>query len=454
MNVPTLITRPSIRFLLVATALAWVGPAACQTPPACTMVSGGDLAAIQKAINEAAPGDIVCLESGRSYRLDKPLLLKNGVSLAGRGPDGSGERAVFDAGAKDELLLIQVVREGLVPDPFVDVSITGIEFDNVGFYFAGLKERMDIRDIELADNVFRNGKVDRTTGVQSPEFNSFYVRAKYMSGITIKGNQFLRTADTHGRGVQLYAAHFAAVIDNHFGCSAPDCEDADRFGHFKTTVNVLGYDGNAPIDTGCEDPEEQAGRSFCIDISRNKMMRDPAIPSNGQLEDHGLYAYAVKNLNVSKNNISGWSPQSTGGSIVVRNAECVNIMDNKMARSGIALFTRGPSKKNPIADGPLHLLYVAVNDNEVDAGPGPNGDLFYSGISYWRQYLFGNEYDIVIADNKLENGAWGWWKANPKDGPQANRYGHLQDGASPGDGPRHRDRRATAAAFVASVCER
>lgn len=71
MNVPTLITRPSIRFLLVATALAWVGPAACQTPPACTMVSGGDLAAIQKAINEAAPGDIVCLEPGRSYRLDR-----------------------------------------------------------------------------------------------------------------------------------------------------------------------------------------------------------------------------------------------------------------------------------------------------------------------------------------------------------------------------------------------
>ncbi len=451
MRNPGLAKRVTIGLLQAAAALGWAGAAIAQMP-ACRTVSGGDAAAIQDVIDEAVPGERVCLEAGRSYSMNGPLTLKNGVSLAGRGEDGAGARAVLDAGAKSDLLLIEVVRDGLVPDPFADVSITGIDFNNIGFYFAGLKERMDIRDVELADNSFRNGKVDRTTGVQSPDFNSFYVRARYVFGLTIRENQFLRTDDAHGRGVQLYAVHYADVVDNHFGCSAPQCEDTDRFGHFKTTVNVLGYDANAPISTGCEDPAQQAGRSFCIDISGNTMTRDPAIPGNGQLEDHGMYAYAVKYLNLSENAISGWSPSATGGSVVVRNAECVNIIDNEMARSGITLFTRGPTAKNPIADGPLHLLYVTVAGNTVTAGTQDTN--FYTGISYWRQYLFGNEYDIRITDNQIDNGDWGWWITKPPDGPPANRYGPLPGQTSAGDGPPHRERPPTAPAFAASVCDR
>lgn len=331
-----------------------------------------DVAAIQAAIDAASPGDTVFFPSG-TYRLDKPFYFGSGINHVGQ----PGAPVVLLGRGPTSLLIHHDHTR-----PLLNTTIRGFLFDNVELRLSGNRSYTSFVNVTITDCIFQNGKRD-------VPWQSDYIWLSYTVGITIDGCTFLRNAYSGGRGVVLERTRSSVIKDSYFGTTR-NLEPGAPNGYFKTAINVTGYD------------EESKDRNEDILIDGNVLRRNSAATCpTSSCEDHGMYAWGVKNLFIVNNQVDGWSNTVSGGAVKVRNSEDVFIVSNNFKTSGVLAYTHWHGQ-------PRHFERVLIADNRIDL------DDRGTGIAYRRANeprgtvnvckLPGGEADVHIVGNVFPSG--------------------------------------------------
>lgn len=334
-----------------------------------------DSEAIQAAIDAANPGDTVFFPGG-TYKIDKPFMFASGVNHIG---DSKTPAVLLGVGETSLLIHHDAAA------PLRDTTIQRLHFNNIELRLSGDATYSSFKDVTLKDCVFENGR-------RKDPWASDYVWLRYTSGVTIDGCTFLRNSQSGGRGVVLERTRMSVIKDSFFGTTR-NLEPGAPNGYFKTAINLTGYDG------------ENGHRNEDVVVDGNVWRRADNISCPGlACEDHGLYAWGVKGLAVTRNYADGWTNTATGGSVKIRNGEDIVVAGNRFLGSAIIGTTHWH-------DQPRHLRRVLIKDNFIDLRGDKNPAM---GITYRRSdaaasptrycSASGGEDDIFIIGNHFVNG--------------------------------------------------
>lgn len=346
---------------VVAILAMFVAPAGASAAGATVTVDGFTVEAIESAMSQAGPGDTVFFPGG-VYELSRSFTLASQVNYVGDPVTAAVLRFGEEQGHQ-----LTLTATGLT-----NVTIRGLRFDNVGLEYAYAV------GLTLKDCQFVNGRpapaADGTP--QNPTADQWltaYVHLLHGNGVTIDGCTFLRDAAHPGRGVNLYRTTLAVVKDSFFGTTR-DLEPGVPNGYFRTAINVGGW--GQDVDYG----------SKGIVIDGNVWRRHEGIAKCGTTaddlcEDHGVYAWGVRDLIVRRNRGDGWTNTSDGGALKIRNSSDVFVLDNHFLTSGIKTYTQLCPSAEPLCQAgriaKMHHLRVENNRIDIpDAGTGREG-VFY-----------------------------------------------------------------------------
>lgn len=341
-------------------------------PPAhWRIVDGFDSAAIAEAFAAAGPGDTVYFPAG-IYQLTEPLPLKSGVNLLG---DPADPPLLEPAGAD-----ILVTRLAVA-----NVAVRHLQLRNMRLYIEGADD-YSAENIVIEDCRFYDGAV-------SNEWNGGYVVLHQVRGALIQRSTFERDRiEVGGRGVLLSRCHHCVVKDSFIGTNR-DLDDG--LGYFKTAINVYGY-GSAvqrSIDTVVDDV-----------VMRRQYGAPCQYPSESgnKCQDHGLYAWGNRDLQVTGSHVDGWEPTAWGNSLKLRNGELMFVEGNRFRDSGVMTFTY---EREPAF---THFEQAIIRRNRFDLGDPDLSTSAASGMLYFRNFgapaTAGYEDDIHIYDNDFVSG--------------------------------------------------
>ncbi|WP_184823096.1 FG-GAP-like repeat-containing protein [Jiangella mangrovi] len=328
--------------------------------------------AVQAAIDASSPGQTVVFPAG-VYVLDRPIRFASRRNYAA----ADGARVVLRAAGADGVTIEQ--------DLLRDVTISGLEFDNVRVALIGSDDYSAVSDVTLRDCWFRNGRTGSEWGVA-------YVLLRHTSGVTVEGCEFLRDRAHPGRGVVADTTRLTVVKDSWFG-TTPDLDPAVPDGWFRTAVNVWGHD----LATGRGNDE--------VVVDGNVWRRTPGIGAPAGCafcQDHGLYAWGSRRLSIVGNRADGWDASPAGGSMKLRNQYDTFVVGNRMRSSGIYTYVYASQNM------PEVFRRVSIRDNGIDMR-GATGCRHYCGVTYWRDAeITGQqgppERDVFIGGNSFLDG--------------------------------------------------
>ncbi|RIQ28188.1 FG-GAP-like repeat-containing protein [Jiangella rhizosphaerae] len=332
----------------------------------------GDAAAVQAAVDASDPGQTVVFPAG-VYELDRPVRFASERDYAA----ADGARVVLRGSGEDGVTLAH--------EHLRDVTISGLEFDNVRLALKGSDDFESVADVTLRDCTFRNGPVGSEWGVA-------YVLLQHTSGVTVDGCEFLRDRDHPGRGVVADSTRYTVVKDSWFGTTA-DLDPAVPDGWFRTAINFWGHD----LATGTGNDE--------VVVDGNVWRRTPGIgaPAGCHFcQDHGLYAWGSRRLSIVGNRADGWDASPAGGSMKLRNQTDTFVVGNRLRSSGILSYVYASSNM------PEVFRRVSLRDNTIDMR-GATGCRHYCGVTYWRDAeILGAqgtpESDVFIGGNAFVDG--------------------------------------------------
>ena len=334
-----------------------------------------DTEAIQAAIEAAGRGATVRFEPG-VYQLDRPIRFASEVNYVGSDGDPTILRSSDPAG-------LMIVHDATTP--VHDITLRGIEFDNVRLRFSGDDTYESFTDITLTDCVFRNGAV-------SAQWMDAYIALVYTDGVTIDGCQFLRDRNHGGRGVTADKTRFTVVKDSYFG-TTPNLEAGTPNGFFRNAITVAGHE--LSTSTG--------SRETVVD--GNVWRRTPNAAQLGNCancQDHGLYAWGTQALFVVGNRADGWDASSAGGAMKLRNQEDTFVLRNQLQSSGILTYVYDSPTM------PHHLNRIFISDNTINLAGSSSSCVTYCGINYWRNFVGDGdgsyESDVYIKGNTFSDG--------------------------------------------------
>ncbi|MPZ26922.1 MAG: hypothetical protein GEV12_11005 [Micromonosporaceae bacterium] len=336
-----------------------------------------DSAAIQAAIDAAAPGDTVYFPGG-TYHLDAPFRFGSGVNHIGE----ADQPAVLLGTGATSLLLRHTATE-----PLHDVTIRGLHFDNIEVQLSGTSSYSSFTNVTFQDCLFRNGR-------RAQPWESRYLALSYTVGVTVDRCTFLRTSDYGGLGVQLSRTKLTVIKDSWIGTTS-DLEAGTPNGYFKTAVNVFGYGATGDL----------RNKETVIDGNVWRRAVNVSCPTGLRCEDHGLYAWGADGLFIQNNYADGWTNTSSGGSLKLRNGEDTFAVDNHLMRSGILSYTHWHGV-------PQRFHRARIEGNRVDMlGADPATGIFYRRVdengSSSGSFCDapGGDDDIYIVGNELVDGS-------------------------------------------------
>lgn len=370
--------------LLTGWAPGWPGgdpsaPRDVRQPPSKTVDVGvffasaqGDAEAVQAAIDAADPGQTVVFPAG-VYQLERPIRFRSGRDYTA----ADGARVVLRGSGEDGVTLAH--------DDLSDVTISGLEFDNVRLELDGSDDHTSVTDVTLRDCTFRNGAVGSEWGVA-------YVLLRHTVGVTVEGCEFLRDSAHPGRGVVSDSTRLTVVKDSWFGTTA-DLDPSVPDGWFRTAINFWGHD----LANGQGNDE--------VVVDGNVWRRTPGIgaPAGCKFcQDHGLYAWGSRRLSIVGNRADGWDASPAGGSMKLRNQTDTFVVGNRLRSSGILSYVYASSNM------PEVFRRVSLRDNTIDMR-GATGCRHYCGVTYWRDAeILGQqgapESDVFIGGNAFVDG--------------------------------------------------
>ncbi len=332
----------------------------------------GDASTVQAAIDAAEPGQTVVFPEG-VYQLDRPIRFRSGRNYtAAEGAEvvlrGSGDKGVT-----------------LGHEELRDVTISGLQFDNVRLELTAEEDSEAVVDVTLRDCTFRNGPVGSEWGVA-------HVLLRHTVGVTVDGCEFLRDSGHPGRGVVSDSSRLTVVKDSWFGTTA-DLDPSVRDGWFRTAINFWGHD----LSTGQGNDE--------VVVDGNVWRRTPGIGSPAGCEfcqDHGLYAWGSRRLSIVGNRADGWDASPAGGSMKLRNQTDTFVVGNRLRSSGILTYVYASQNM------PEVFRRVSLRDNTIDM-LGATDCRHYCGVTYWRDAeILGQqgapESDVFIGSNAFVDG--------------------------------------------------
>jgi hypothetical protein len=335
-----------------------------------------DTIALQEAIDSAGPSETVFIPKGsylifrlganqtnRGFQLKSGLrVLSDGAEL--RAPQGKSFDYAFNAQGSSTLQ---------------NILVKGIVFDGITFKLNSLAAPYLMSNITFERCAFLNGSGQGGD-------NGYQIIANYVSGLVIESCRFERDSRRIGRSVIVQISRRVRIANSSWS------------GHFITAINVGGVSetGSAVFDDG---------RSTDIEIDHNKLYRAPG----SYAEDHGIYAWGMRRLSVTSNEIAGWSLSAAGGGIKVRNGEDIAVRFNRLHGSGILLYAYYNSRLT----FPNYLRNVAVEHNDIDlsgAAASTDGNSNFAtyrpGISYWKNFAGDDKSEsIAIRYNEIKSGS-------------------------------------------------
>ncbi|TDC54411.1 hypothetical protein E1212_02945 [Jiangella ureilytica] len=328
--------------------------------------------AVQSAIDASEPGQTVVFPAG-VYRLDRPIRFASRRNYTA----ADGARVVLRSTSADGVTIAQ--------DLLRDVTISGLEFDDVRLELTGSDDYSSVSDVTLRDCTFRNGQTSSEWGVA-------YVLLRHTSGVTVDGCEFLRDSAHPGRGVVADTTRLTVVKDSWFGTTR-DLDPEVPDGWFRTAVNLWGHD----LATG------QGNDDVVVD--GNVWRRTPGIgaPAGCRFcQDHGLYAWGSRRLAIVGNRADGWDASPAGGSMKLRNQHDTYVVGNRMRSSGIYSYVYASQVM------PEVFRRVSMRDNTIDMR-GATGCRHYCGVTYWRDAEIAGqqgapESDVFIGGNAFVDG--------------------------------------------------
>ena len=328
-----------------------------------------DTAAIEAAMAAAEPGETVRFPPG-VYDLDRAFRFRPGLNYV-------GENAVLRARGDDGIVLAHPPAATVH-----DVTIRGLTFDNISIVLNGTPQQRH-HDITFQDCRFRGG-------AESDEWAQPYLRLTATSGVTVDSCEFLRGAGHGGRGVIARMTELTVIKDSFFGTTA-DLEPGVPYGHFRTAINISGYD----------EQRSEGSRETIVD--GNVWRRTPSPELSGECagcQDHGLYSWGTDRLFVVGNRADGWDTSAAGGSIKVRNQQNTFILDNTLSTSGILTYVYDSHGM------PTHLKRLVIRGNTISLPRDAQCHGPYCGISFWRSFTGDGLYErgVYIAENTFTSG--------------------------------------------------
>jgi len=328
-----------------------------------------DTPAIKAAIAAADPGDTVVFPPG-VYELDRPFQFRAGVNY-------EGTEATLRARDSGGLVLSHPPKADVH-----DVTIRGLTFDNVSVELNGTRQQRHA-DITFVDCRFRGG-------IESDEWSEPYLRLTYTTGVTVDSCEFLRGAGHGGRGIIARLTDLTVIKDSYFGTTA-DLEPGVPYGHFRTAINISGYD----------EQRSEGSRETVVD--GNVWRRTPSAELSGECDgcqDHGLYSWGTDRMFVVGNRADGWDTSAAGGSIKLRNQQNTFVLDNTLSTSGILTYVYDSQGM------PNHLKRLVIRGNTINLLDDAQCRGAYCGISFWRNFTGDGLYErgVYIAENTFTAG--------------------------------------------------
>jgi hypothetical protein len=195
---------------------------------------------------------------------------------------------------------------------------------------------------------------------------------------------------------------FVLPVRTTVGCVSLDSDD---IGQADARLSRCAHNVSGAQQVGNSVPDTM--RSIEIEIDNNVIQRvfSPYL-KGGYTEDHGIYAWGMRNLSIANNLISGWSDTVYGGSLKLRNGEEIDVANNRLYESGKLLYAYSASV-------PQYLKRVVIRNNRLTI----NQVHGCYGLVYWRNFASTTlvEEDILVDGNDFGNGCV--VINNPANGP-------------------------------------
>lgn len=313
--------------------------------------TGMTLAQINAVIAGASAGETVYVQPG-TYTITGKIVMKAGVSLVKQ----TSTNPIFDASAQANMLIMNYTTE------IGSCLFSGLTFWNIRFVIQNSASTSF--KYCIFDYLKRTASTNKTNNLKDA-----YLEFNTTSTTLVSNCVFSHRAADPGRGVWVKNTTGAKILKNSFG-------NGGSTGYFVCAIN------------------DNSLSSSLIDS--NTINRNTVLNTVDSLTDHGIYAHSFNGLIITKNNITGWPTNGSGGAIKARNGQNLNISDNILNTSGILLYEYVSGTANPF------LKNVVVANNTINVS-GPASDI-YHGIGYYRDNTTDSEYSIRIENNLLPNG--------------------------------------------------
>jgi hypothetical protein len=330
-----------------------------------------DTAAIQSALAAARPGDEILFPRGIYLISHGDWGLKSGVKMLGR-------LARMVASSENS---VDVRFKASSVNKLEDFVLDGFHFENIAFFFDAYSSPGAIKNIRITNSVFFDG------GQSARKVNPSWVPSQIAfycgEGLEVTNTHFRRALAYNGRSIVVHGSNRITINNNNWN------------GHFATALTVGGatLSGARKISSN-------------IIFIGNRLTRT----AGNYYEDHGIYIQEFSRVNVSSNEIDGWSFTSAGGSLKLRNGDTATVRNNRMIGSGIYLYAYRSDFTG--AGVPLFLRSVVIDHNYIDltksVASDPITEELRPGISYYRtidQPDDATEQNIVMEFNNIRKGS-------------------------------------------------
>lgn len=313
------------------------------------IVAGNNSAAIAEAFDAATFGETVYFPAG-TYQLTEPLPLQSGVNVLGDPADPPTLEPLGDANMESR-------------SSVANVALRHLQFRNMRLRFDG-PDDYSLGNITIEDCRFFDGAVDEN-------WNGSYLLLHQLRAVLVHRSTFERqNSEVGGRGVLLSRCHHCVVKGSFIGTNRNLDEG---LGYFKTAINVYGYGS----DTLRSRDTKVVGTVMRRQASPTCQYPPSETEGNDVCQDHGVYAWGNRDIQIIDNRIDGWEPTASGNSLKLRNGELMFAERNRFRDSGVMLFTY------PREAAITHFEKSIVRRNRFDLANSGTGSAD-SGLSYYR----------------------------------------------------------------------
>ncbi|ORE10456.1 hypothetical protein BCV72DRAFT_247524 [Rhizopus microsporus var. microsporus] len=373
---------------------------------------------LQDLINEAnrLRNPVVYLDPGvYSIRSDKPILLKEGVSLKGN----QQYPTIITVKDKNAPAIIEVDSRNK------NWSIQDLVLENVRIE---VNNQQNEDEVAIYNNVFFNGGRGSIVAKQS---NKLY----------IDGNIFLRdelhaaterypSYNTTNTGILFQTQKESVVSNNIFGIDLRNVDELEPVINpsLRRSYNNLRYVYNC---LNRDIPDEQGFLASGVqlystnDITIRENILNATFPDTRQIhQDHGISIVGSNQTYIYQNFIAGWQIADFGGAVRFTSAVDGYVISNYLANTGIMMYAAVHADFLQVSNMVIHNNFLYRFLGSEMSPPAPLSGWLYEGITFYDFYTARANYTSPkpVWDSSVAISPLGWHIV-----VSSNKFGAVED---------------------------